>query len=362
MLRDFFHWWLTQLKALLPDSIKSRLRQEFCLLYLDVDQDQVNIHAHYRGAALRFGDLPLGDIAEDHPEFQSWLAGLPRRPDRILLRLTKGRFLSRNVELPLAAEENLGEAIGFQLEQLTPFSADQVICFNGINERLPAEKKLRAWLVVTPTEQVEQALALLEGPPPTPERMPNHAPVQNEKLQLVFRPFGKADGGSFRGTLLLAALLLICLGSVFALHIQNRVETRNALLQALTGIRTEAAEASRLREEVAHMQQQADHLSARHQQQAQFLPLWNDLSERLEEDTWLQRINLRDQELSLQGISENASRLIEQLEKSPFLEKVSFSASVTRDRKTGHDRFNINAQVVRPKEEPEAQPPKEGGA
>ena len=70
-----------------------------------------------------------------------------------------------------------------------------------------------------------------------------------------------------------------------------------------------------------------------------------DLSQRLDDGTWLQRIDLREKRVTLQGISGNATGLIELLEASPFLRDVSFGASVTRDRSSDKERFNINATL-----------------
>lgn len=346
-MREFFDWWITQLKALLPDGLKSRLRQELCLLYLDVQRDRVRASASYQNKAYSFGEVDNAEAGEEHPGLRRFVNELPRRPDRILVRIGQGRYLSREVELPLAAEDNLAEAIGFQLEQLTPFSADQVLCFSGVSERLTAQNKLRAWLTVTPAEQVDRVLQLLGGPPPTPVHMPRKPPPKDASLEIAFRPFGQSDGGSFRGALLMGVLLVLLFAAVFSLHIINRVQTRDHLQQVLADARIEAAEASRLQEGIETQRDQALQLAQIHAESPQIIPLWDDLSQRLDDDTWLQRIDLRDRKLTMQGISADASRLIEQLEDSPFLNEVRFGASVTRDRSSDKERFNITAQLAK---------------
>lgn len=346
MLREFLHWWSSQLKDLLPAGLKSRMRQELCLLYLDVDGDQVAIQAGYRNQSHRFGQLSIDADPEDHPELQSFLAGLPRRPDRILVRLAPGRYLQRDVELPLAAEHNLNEAIGFQLDQLTPFNPDRVVYFCGLRERRPAQKKLLAWLAVTPAEQVDRALQLLGGAPPTPLRLPRKAPSKDSALEIVFRPFGQSDSRGFASTLLLASVLLLVLGASFGLHLHNRLQLRDQLAAELQAVRVEAAEASQLRDSLQQQQRQARQLGTSQHDQPPFLSLWNELTERLEDDTWLQRIDLQDGQLTIQGVSDNAPQLIELLQASPLLQQVSFGASVTRDRVTNKDRFNITARFV----------------
>lgn len=345
MIKHFFQWWFQQLKDLLPAGLKSRMRQELCLLYLDMSRDTVSIRANFRGHSDAFGELPLNEDADENPELLQWLRELPRQPDRIVLRIAQGRFITRELDLPLAAEQNLSESIGFQIEQLTPFNADQVLCFSGLLERLPSEKKLRAWMAVTPTQQIDNALQLLGSPPPTPLNMPRQQPASGGPLEIVFRPFGQSDSRGFRGTLISAILLIAALLGVGWLHVENRQTSHQHLQSALSNARSEANEAAALREAASRLQQQTEQLAGSLQTTPVFTALWADISERLDDQTSLQRIDLRDNKLVLQGLSENAPQLIEQLEASPWLDNVSFASSVTRDRASNKDRFNISAQL-----------------
>ena len=349
MLRDFFNWWFGQLKDLLPGGLKSRMRQELCLLYLDIGAQQVDIHASFHNKPHRFGKVAIDADPEGLPELQRFLAELPRRPDRILVRVAQDRYLSREVELPLATEENLTETIGFQLDQLTPFTPEQVLYFCGVSERLPAQKKLKAWLAVTPTEQVDKALQLLGGPPPAPARMPRQAPQPDGPLQIMFRPYGQSDSRGFGGTLVLALVFALLLAGAFTLHVLNRIETRDLLAEELNQVRIQANEAAETRQTLQRLQQQSSQLAGLRSDEPRFIAFWDDLSERLDDQTWLQRLDLRDGTINLQGVADNAPRLIEQLEASPYLREVSFASSVTRDRASSKDRFNISARFVEPK-------------
>lgn len=347
MLSELFHWWLGQLKSLIPTQLKARFRQELCLLYMALEQDTVSIHANFRGETHQFGDIPLLDDNEVRQhELRYFLQQLPRCPDRILVQIAPGRYLSREVELPLAAEQNLSETLRYQLEQLTPFPADQVLYFCGINERLPAQKKLRAWLSVTPSEPVDDALSLLDGTPPTPERMPTQAPANGAPLEIVFRPFGQTDRANFRSTFLLGTALLLLVAGVTTLHVSNRIETRDHLQQQLTQVRVEAREADLLKQAIDQVHEQTQTLELRKSQWPRVLPIWHDVTQRLDDDTWLKRMDLRDGQLTLQGLSANASSLIETLEASPHLRDVRFASSVTRDRSSESDNFNINALIA----------------
>lgn len=345
MIREFLDWWFSQLKAVLPENLVSRLRQELCLLYLDVEREHVAIHARFKGQDFDFGKLDYQEIGEESQEVQHFIKHLPRRPDRIMVRIGKGRYLAREVELPLAAEHNLGETINYQLEQLTPFTPEKVICFSGIKERMPEEKKLRAWLAVTPVEQVDEILQTLGQAPPTPVQAPRAAPAEGEWLEILFRPYGQTDSSSYRGRLLLTLVFLLLFGAVFSLHLFNRMQTRDYLRDVVGDVRNQAVEVDRLRAEIDSLREQAAQLNQNNLQAVDVMVLWDDLTQRLDDDTWLQRIDLRDRQLTLQGVSSNAASLIGQLESSPHLGNVRYGSSVTRDRSSDKERFNISATV-----------------
>jgi hypothetical protein len=55
---------------------------------------------------------------------------------------------------------------------------------------------------------------------------------------------------------------------------------------------------------------------------------------------------LRQQQLRLQGNSQNASALIAALDASPMFSDVRFEAALTRDPVAGAERFNLTAEVM----------------
>jgi len=346
MLREFLDWWLGQLKDLLPAKLKSQLRRELCLLYLDVRRDEVEVRANFHGKQYPFGNLEVNsDNDLRQLELQEFITSLPQPPDRILVRISQGRYLSREIDLPLAAEDNIADTVRFQIEQLTPFSADQVLCFSGIKERLPAEKKLKVWMAVTPTEQVDEALQLLGGPPPTPMQMPRTQPEAGEPLEIVFRPFGRRSGSSMDSFIGMAVIFILLFTSVFSFHVYNRTQTRDHLQQQLHQARDQATQAVSIKKAIQQMREQSQQLSQKKSGSTSFIGLWDDLTQRLDDNTWLQRIDLQGSKITLQGISSNSSQLIEQLEASPYLSDVRFASSVTRDKRSEADRFNLSATL-----------------
>jgi len=351
MLHDFFDWWLGQLQELVPEGLRARMQQERCLVSLDVQRDSLAVSYIHRNREKSLGTLSLDSRDVTRDRLRALLSQIPSQPDRILLRLSQDLYLHREAELPLAAEESLYESIGFQMEQLTPFSADQVRYFCGIKQRKPEHKKLTAWLVAAPLKQLDRILHLLGEPIPTPVPVSLKAPPANDFLELPYRPFGKSDKGTLKSTLALGIGLIAALALAGYLHVQNKHRAHQQLEAALQEVRTEAIEAASLSEGIEKLRAQSRQLEQYRAQAPQLVALWDDLTQRLDDDTWLQRVDLRNNTLVLHGLSGNAATLIEQLEASPYLKNVRFNSSVTRDRSTSKDRFSISSALVTGEEE-----------
>jgi len=72
----------------------------------------------------------------------------------------------------------------------------------------------------------------------------------------------------------------------------------------------------------------------------------NALSKVLPNDTWVSYLRYNNKNLQLTGQSANASSLIALLEKLSYFQNVKFVSTVTKDRRTGLERFQISIDVV----------------
>jgi general secretion pathway protein L len=346
MLREFLTWWGGQLKALLPVPIQRQLQGSLCLLYLDIEADKITAQARCERRTLQFGDIALDD-ADRQQALRAFVDKLPKRPDRIVLRFAPGRYLRRDVELPLAAERDLAESLGYQIDQLSPFNADQVWYFSGVSARMPERKLLRAWLTIAPRALARKALhTLYPEAQPVLLQGPQGPLADDEPLQLTFRPPNAGGRAALSGNVALGLLLILVLAGALSLHVRNLLQERDRIDTELRQLRSQATEAADLRDQLTRSRQQIQQLSDLYSAHPPILNLWKDLTERLDDNTWLQRLDVQDEQLRLQGLSSDAASLIQQLEASKLLSEVSFVAPITRDRRTDKDRFNISAKFI----------------
>ena len=76
------------------------------------------------------------------------------------------------------------------------------------------------------------------------------------------------------------------------------------------------------------------------------LELLADLTQRIPDNTWLEKIAINGGNVVLLGQSEQASALVGLLQDSPLIKKPTLTGSVQRDPRTAKERFTMTAVVA----------------
>ena len=348
MLNELLSWWLRQIKTFVPAAWLAIWEDTACVLNIQLRPSQrVQFSARHNQTILPGGDFTLVPVSLSHKEaVQHFIQTLPLSPSHVLLQLDPLSFMAIDVALPLAAEQNLTQALGFQINQLTPFEADDVIFFCGVQQRFPDQKKLQAWLVVVPNSSIQPILVLLQPISAVLIQGPNTLPEPDQPLQLSYRLGNKRPWFSFRNNITLLFIGLFVLGCSLSLHLYNRFQSHAYVQQHVVTMRQQASQADRLKKQLTRLQLQATEFSQRKSSAVPVLALWNDVTQRLSDDTWLYQFEVQGRELAIRGVSDDTSVLIQWLDASPYLYNVSFMASVTRDQQTNKARFYIGADII----------------
>jgi general secretion pathway protein L len=256
----------------------------------------------------------------------------------VALRLPTGAMLERSVVLPLAAERDLSSAIGFEMDRLTPFTAEEVVW--GISDLRRDRKHARLGLTlsVLPRTHLRDALARLDPFHLKPDRIESGGGWID--LVGTRRNADKRIQGALfavSAVLALAALLMPVARQQIAFM---RVADRRAALAPLANealhLRTRLTIAASGQSEIATAQRGGDVLRS-----------LAALTNVLPDGTWLGDLSLHAGELTIDGQSSNAAKLITLLSGSPDFSNPSFTAPVTRSLSGAADVFSIHASVGR---------------
>lgn len=345
----FFSWWRARLGELIPAVLRRRWGSVKAGITLAIDAGRLQISSASSPQPVII-DLSPENPVEHGPEVEALLGALPGGPQQIRLVLEPRDYLVRRFSLPRAARGNLAEAVGYQLPQLTPFSADQLLYACGEADDSPTSGALSVWLVAVPRHRVERALAMIDqSPPENPLRL-RTPPAPGEPLSLTWRASAPSPGA--QRSLRMAWVVLVALWiGVVGIHLYKQEQQQRMLDETLAELRTKAATVSRLHERLSTVQRRLAQLSQLKSMGTSPLTVLDGLSQLLDDDTWLLGLELRKDQLTLRGVSASPASLIETLEATAMLEDVSFESAITRDGRSEGDRFNISATLESAQEE-----------
>jgi general secretion pathway protein L len=257
--------------------------------------------------------------------------------------------LQRNLTLPTAAEENLRQVLAFEMDRQTPFKADQIYFDSRVTGRDASGRNLLVELVLLPRAQLDQELAALppgaaaldgvdawRGEPGGARRQINLLPAERRARRRDMRlPLNLG----------LAALAIILLFVNMDESLANRAAAVEAMRAEVDKSNTEARQVAALRKTLSDSIAGANFLSDKKRNSPLTDALLDDLTRRLPEDTYLERLQIENGQVQLQGQSKEAAKLIAALSSSACLGDPRLQGQIQPDPRTGKERFQITADL-----------------
>jgi general secretion pathway protein L len=338
-VRDVLQWWARQLRALLPQGLLPDAGQSDALLVAMAGtsvppQIQLSLRRRRR-------ETPLGSFRLDEAGRRAAMAAIRQRAGRVILRPDPAAVLERKVMLPLAAEHDVSRVLRYEMDRLTPFTAEQVFWSAIVERRDRSGGRLEIRLCLLPKSLVQPVLAAIEaiGLKVSAIETASHSGAPR-LIDLV------PPSSQLRRTLafawgVCAVLALIALAAPFVTQSLARrsVEARIADLQP------RIAQVEALRRRLAAGSAGNDVIATEHAGIGDALQVLATVTELLPDDTVLADLTLRQGKLSISGRSRAAPLLIPAMAGDPTLHNPSFAAPVTRAPDGNADTFVIRAEL-----------------
>ena len=341
----FLAWWGGELRACLPQQWRQRFRVSERSILLRPEGEELVVLAYREGAGQELGRLPVSP-PEALPAALNELLDEDGREARRILVIDPKAVLRRTLHLPVAALENLSSVLGFELDRQTPFRAEQVYYDSHVLPHDADAKQAPVQLALVTRERLARELAGIDGLASTLSAV-DAADAHGMRAGFNFLPpeqrarrnhtFGWLMAG-----LAVATLFFLWLG--MSRIIDNRAEALVRLQADIDAQRDEARAVTRLRDELDAAAVGANFLAVEKASQPSMLLLLDELTRRLPDDTFVERMIVARGELTLAGQSAQAPKLVELLQDAATFRSPSLSGPIQPDARTGKDRFNIAAK------------------
>jgi len=343
MLREFSAWWFTQLADLLPqDFRRSALATGDALIVspvgaLDRGIEAVDISVRRSGKASTLGRFALGAVG---------LANLPRVAGRAtVLCLGEADVLGKTVSLPLAAERELDQALAFEMDRETPFTAEELYWTHRIVSADRQTGRLSVRLSLIPKGVLDPLLADLAAVGIRPSAV-EIAEGPDKGVSLPLRGgAGRARHAAHRLRWPAAAACAVLAAAAVVTPFVRQELSLASLDRELAAAKVAATEADSLRREIDRLSGSAGFIESERDKAGRPLVVLASATRVLPDDTYLTEMELRQRKLTLSGRSAGAARLIGALAADPEFRNPGFSAPVTRLEALRAELFTINAEV-----------------
>lgn len=351
-LGTFLCWWRGELVSLLPGFLRRQLQYREHQLVCSFTAEGVQLVdcrlSRVEGSTELLPDAQ-GGLSDEQREQLSRLSS--QAGEQVVIRLPQEQVLALSFPLPLEAEANLDEVLGYELGRHAPFKIDQVYYGYTIQERRGGERKLWLSVTVVPRKQVEPLLAQVRSwglfPVAVTAGRMDQSPCDLSGQNLLPPQEQVGVGGSPSLLVKLLLLLALLLGVTLAAYplVVQKVRTAE-LQQQVDAVKEKAQGVQSMQQEMERMAAEAAFVDEKKRQYPEVLEVLNVLTGLLPDDTWLERFEMKGERIRIQGMSADASLLIELLENSPLLQKVSFDSPIVKDQRSGRFRFQIVAELV----------------
>jgi general secretion pathway protein L len=381
-LRGFWAWWMRGLASWVP----ARLRAVFGLsqqrLLLQREGDEVRLlltrrDEHDQDSLRELGRVPLDLDAREGAirEGSDPLAGIvsPRvasLPRWLLLPAADG--LRRRLALPAAAADRLREVLAFEIDRQTPFTLEDVSYDARVVGRR-GESQIDAELVVVPKATLERALERLGAPlratlagvdviavaPPPPQPAEPGDAIEEAwaaSAGLDALPLGvnllpatqrrnRRDPGAMLN-LILVTVALAALGVGLWQIRANRTEAADAFEQEAKQRSLQAKRVADEKKQLVDLVEGLRFLQNSRTGKPTTVEVLDELSRRLPDNTYIEKVSIEGEKLLVIGLSNEASGLVKILQTSKLWRSMSLTGALQPDPRSGKDRFTLTADLV----------------
>jgi general secretion pathway protein L len=350
-LPGFFRWWGSELLACLPPRWRALVEERSESLLLDPRPDEIIVWRERGDRASEYARVSRSLPPEAQgAEFQRLRAAIDDPGVRTVLCIPSERVLQRNLVLPAAAEDNLRQVLSFEMDRQTPFKADQIYFDSRVLGRDASGRNLNVELVLLPRAQLDQAIGTL--PPSAAASIDGvdawRGDAGGRRLNINLLPQerrARRRDVRLPLNLGLAALAVILLIVNMNESLANREAAVDAMRAEVEKSNNDARQVAALRKTLADSVAGANFLTDKKRNNPLTVALLDDLSRRLPEDTYLERLQIDDAKAQLQGQSKEAAKLIALIGASDCLSNPSLQGQIQPDARTGKERFQITADV-----------------
>jgi general secretion pathway protein L len=357
-ISKFFKWWGDELSFLLPEKFREALTKGKSLLIVEINNKKARLSFANSEEEKHIGEFDVDALADD--DIEDLIESNPLYKDvEIVLRVPEQLSIKQEVFLPAAAEANLHQVITYELDRFTPFNKDQVY-FDFIKPEQEKNKThIQLILVLVKKETLDYlyescvTLGLKPSFSDSATQVVEPGKASSRYNLLPQYLCQKADKRPLYIMLASFVLPLLLLAFLLIYPLYKSSSGLEKLKFHSRSVEKTAIEIEDSKRGIDYLYQATQKVIDKKNSSPSMIDVIDTVSKVLGDDTWVSRLQYSNNTLQLTGQSGSASNIIGALEETRFFYNVKFTSPVTKDSRTGLDRFRISSSVKDEQEEEE---------
>ncbi|MBF0134054.1 MAG: pilus assembly protein PilM [Magnetococcales bacterium] len=347
-LSRFFSWWIGELSSLIPAKIYGMLKTGSNCLVIDVLDTEIRI-GRFQGEG--FKDLAqIESSYQNSDNIRNAIKKIIRqqKANQIIFRIPEAKTMVRILpDFPKIMENNLEEALFFELEKLTPFRPDELWLDYRICGKNSEKGTIDIQMAMVPKKTILEFVELGRSWGVEPDQVDLVGDDASKQTKFNFLKHAQNIRPSrFRSINWIQSMLVpSLLAGVILFPMFHQYQTLQKVNRQVDQIRIKAERSMIVRDKINHLVSESKFFSEYKNNLPTFAEVLEDLTKIMPDDTWLVRLGVSRTSIKISGYAKSASNLIEIIERSNTFTDVVQSSSFVRDPKLERERFKFSFQL-----------------
>jgi general secretion pathway protein L len=354
-LSQFWAWWTVELRAMLPAAWQNALEAGNNKLFVALEDDELTLGVLDRD---QLADLIIVSVGDESAQnfIREYCSEHLLNIHTAVLAVGRAQAVVKNLSLPGAVEENLEGMLIFEMDRHTPFSAENVYFTHRVVSRDRVAEKIAVELVVVPRRSAAAVMDRLAAVGITASSMV----VRLQEIVLAAgdlvasanllthesKDRNRSEIRQNRRHLEFAVVVLTVLALLIP-TVHNGLQKRS-LQQDVDVAKVSATKAQDAQRQLHELVQPGEEFLRLRSSTPLAVAVLNEVTRILPDDTWLDRVEVNQGRVRLQGESEQAAVLLALIEDNNMFSDAKFSSTITRNARSERERFGLEASINEP--------------
>lgn len=349
-------WWSRALAAWLPMRWRAALGLGRDRLLLSQEAGTADDALQVRlqtgdvdGETIRdVGRLPAGDtLGIDTDPLATVLSpSIVDLPRWLVMPAASG--LRRRLTLPAAAAERLRDVVSFEIDRQTPFTAETAAFDARVLGRRASDGQLDVELIAVPLVAMQPRMEALGGIQSTLAGV-DLADNQGVPLGVNLMPPAmrrhRADPWT-RWNWIIGLVAVLALALALWQTLDNRRTAADRFETEVSAQSAKARVAAQRRQMLVDTVEGQAYLDQLRRGRPSAIEVLDELTRRLPDSTYMEKVAIENDKLTLIGLSSEASSLVQRLEGSKLWHAPALTGALQPDPRSGRDRFTLTADLT----------------